>query len=66
MHGNQLCTIEVRDFWMYLRTASNIASEILPDEPPTTSLAPHFALQQEYELVNMLYYMSRSVSIITF
>lgn len=59
MHGNELKEVEVRNFWAALRTVSSIASEILPEDPP--SIAPHLALQQEFEFAHMVYQMSRSV-----
>jgi hypothetical protein len=59
MHGVRLSEIEIQDFWADLRTLGCIASEILPDEPP--SYTPHIALQQEFEFANVLYQMSRSV-----
>lgn len=59
LHGNELKEVEVRDFWAALRTVSSIASEILPEDPP--SIAPHLALQQEFEFAHMIYQMSRSV-----
>ncbi|XP_008198080.1 phosphatidylinositide phosphatase SAC2 isoform X1 [Tribolium castaneum] len=57
MHGVDLNEIEVQDFWTDLKTVGCIASEILPDEPP--SYTPQIALQQEFEFANLLFEMSR-------
>lgn len=59
VHGVNLNEIEIQDFWADLRTLGCIASEILPDEPP--SYTPQIALKQEFELANVLYQFSRSV-----
>lgn len=64
MQGVQLRDYEIQDFWAYLRVASCIANEYLPKEPP--NFAPHLALQQEFELANLFYQISRSVSNIRF
>ncbi|XP_063921192.1 phosphatidylinositide phosphatase SAC2 isoform X1 [Zophobas morio] len=57
VHGVNLNEIEIQDFWADLRTLGCIASEILPDEPP--SYTPQIALKQEFELANVLYQFSR-------
>lgn len=59
MHGVELNEIEIQDFWTDLRKVGCIASEILPDEPP--SYIPQIALEQEFAFANLLYEMSRSV-----
>ncbi|XP_076265256.1 phosphatidylinositide phosphatase spermathreecae isoform X1 [Rhynchophorus ferrugineus] len=55
--GLPLRDYEIQDFWAYLRVASCIATEYLPEEAP--SVAPHLALQQEFELAHLVYQMSR-------
>ncbi|KAJ8920227.1 hypothetical protein NQ315_011888 [Exocentrus adspersus] len=57
MQGAQLTVVEVQDIWAYVRTVGSIASEILPADPP--SLAPHLALQQEFDFAYLVYQMSR-------
>lgn len=59
MHGNSLDELELQDCWMYLRVFGNIASELLPSEPP--GYIPHIALAPEFALANALYYMTRLV-----
>lgn len=59
MLGHSLSQIEIDDYWSYISVIGNIASELVPDAPP--SYIPHVALTQEFELANALYYMSRSV-----
>ncbi|KAH1005438.1 hypothetical protein HUJ04_006428 [Dendroctonus ponderosae] len=55
--GAQLLEFEIQDFWAYLRVAGCIANEYLPKEPP--NFAPHLALQPEFELLNLVYHISR-------
>lgn len=59
MLGNFISQSEFDDCWSYLCVIGNIASELIPNSPP--SYIPHVALAQEFELANALYYMSRSV-----
>lgn len=60
MHGAELTAVEIQDIWAYIRTLGSIASEILPADPP--SLAPHLALQLEFDFAYLLYQMSRLVA----
>lgn len=60
MQGTELTVVEIQDIWAYVRTVGGIASEILPADPP--SLAPHLALQLEFDFAYLLYQMSRLVS----
>ncbi|CAG9858735.1 unnamed protein product [Phyllotreta striolata] len=57
MQDVALKEVEIQDFWSDLRKVGNIATEILPAKPP--QVAPHLALQQEFELAHVLYQMSR-------
>lgn len=62
MQGVVLTEVEIQDFWSHLRKVGGIASEILPAEPP--KVAPHLALQQEFEFAHVLYQISRLVPIL--
>ncbi|CAH1115746.1 unnamed protein product [Psylliodes chrysocephalus] len=62
MQGVILTEVEIQDFWSHLRKVGGIASEILPAEPP--KVAPHLALQQEFEFAHVLYQISRLVPIL--
>ncbi|XP_072393620.1 phosphatidylinositide phosphatase SAC2 isoform X1 [Diabrotica undecimpunctata] len=57
MQGVKLYTVEIQDFWSNLRRIGGIASEILPEEIP--SVAPHLALQPEFEFAHAVYQISR-------
>ncbi|XP_057652993.1 phosphatidylinositide phosphatase SAC2 isoform X2 [Diorhabda carinulata] len=57
MRGVELKEVEIQDFWFNLRKIGGIANEILPNETP--SVAPHLALQPEFELANALYHIFR-------
>lgn len=59
MLGNELEEIVLMDCSLYLRKASEIALEILPDEPPKH--VPSIALGPEIEMGFALYHMARSV-----
>lgn len=60
MLGNELDEVEIWDCWKYLRIVSEIAVELLPDEPP--KYVPSIALGAEIEMGFAIYYMARSVN----
>uniref|UniRef100_A0A6P7H7D0 Uncharacterized protein LOC114348040 n=1 Tax=Diabrotica virgifera virgifera TaxID=50390 RepID=A0A6P7H7D0_DIAVI len=59
MQGVKLYEVEIQDFWSNLLRIGGIANEILPEEIP--SVAPHLALQPEFEFARAVYQISRSV-----
>lgn len=60
MLGNELEETLLLDCSLYLRKVSEIALEILPDEPP--KYVPSIALGPEIEMGFALYHMARSVT----
>lgn len=65
--GNILNTVEIQQLFAHeighrLQTVGNIASELLP-APSSDAHCCQIALQQEYDMANMVYHMCRSVQV---